>query len=503
MKNIFTFLFIGLCFFGCKKEWLELEQPGNQEKPYFVDAASAYEAMVAAYDVTAWRNNLVALWAVGSVMSDDAIKGGESDGDQQGMYELMTFTATSFTDVPNWIYGDMYRLIARANFAIEAMEEIDMDQNLKDRYTAECRFLRGYAYLRLAKNFGGMMIYTSGNDISAGKSRATIEETYAQVEADLIAASAILPAIIPLSERGRATKGAADGLLAQAYLFQGKWAEAKTACETVMNSGLYALVPNYSDVFTSQQQWGSEVVWAINAVEDQNGNWGEHEGSWLSIWFGDRDMGWGYGFNNPTQDFVDAFEAGDQRLEASVVFNGESIPGTFGGAPHDFVGGGWNPQTGFMCQKYLIPDAERPITVDCNGNLDYIYLRYSDVILMHAEASMESGDNGSAESSLNLVRQRAGLPNYDPSSSVISDYKETSLLNLSPLKASIYHERRVELGLENTRFYDLVRWGVAADVLHDFNAYGKGNYQDCKGLLPIPDNDVTVSDGLIQQNPCY
>ena len=81
MKKI-TLFFIGLSFFSCKKEWLELEQPGNQEKPYFVDAASAYEAMVAAYDVIAWRQNLVALWAVGSVMSDDAIKGGESDGDQ-------------------------------------------------------------------------------------------------------------------------------------------------------------------------------------------------------------------------------------------------------------------------------------------------------------------------------------------------------------------------------------------------------------------------------------
>ena len=78
------------------------------------------------------------------------------------------------------------------------------------------------------------------------------------------------------------------------------------------------------------------------------------------------------------------------------------------------------------------------------------------------------------------------------------------MLGLDPLKASIYHERRVELGLENTRFYDLVRWGVAEAVLHDFNAYGKGNYvEGCSGVLPIPDNDVTVSDGLIEQNNCY
>ena len=71
-------------------------------------------------------------------------------------------------------------------------------------------------------------------------------------------------------------------------------------------------------------------------VEDPDGNWGEHEGSWLSIWFGDRDMGWGYGFRCPTTDFINAFEPGDSRLDASVVFDGESIPGIFGGAPHDF-----------------------------------------------------------------------------------------------------------------------------------------------------------------------
>ena len=161
-----------------------------------------------------------------------------------------------------------------------------------------------------------------------------------------------------------------------------------------------------------------------------------------------------------------------------------------------------------MGQKYLIPDSERPVTADCNGNLDYIFLRYADVLLMHAEASMELGDDASAISSLNLVRNRAGLGDYDANAAVISTYKETSLLGHGPLKASIYHERRVELGLESDRFYDLVRWGDAATVFQNFDdngqTYGKNNFvTGCSELLPIPAGDISASNGAIEQNPCY
>ena len=175
-------------------------------------------------------------------MSDDAVKGGESPGDQQGMYDCMNFNATPNTDVPSWIWGDLYRMIARASFAVDIMIEQDasgeykipMDLDLRNRFIAECRFLRGYSYFRLVRNFGWVMLYTSaaedgtthGSDLS--NVRATPEEVYAQVEADLIFASQHLPATVPLAEQGRATKGAADGLLAKAYLYQEKWGQAKT-----------------------------------------------------------------------------------------------------------------------------------------------------------------------------------------------------------------------------------------------------------------------------------
>ena len=355
------YIFLTLILFvnSCSKDWLELKQPGNNEDVYFVDASTAFEAVVAAYDVQAWRENINALWAVGSVMSDDAVKGGESPGDQQGMFDCQNFSATPNTDVPFWIWRDLYKMVANASFAVDIMVEKDenneyilnMDNALRNRYIAECRFLRAYSYFRLVRNFGGVMLYTSreddgtshGEDTKSSLPRASVSEVYNQIEADLEYATAYLPAsvVTPLdqSQLGRATKGAADGLLAKVYLYQRKFSQAKSQCEVVMSSGRYGLEPNYGDIFTSQKQWGQEVIWALHMTEDLDGNWWEHEGSWISIFFGDRDMGWGYGFNNPTQDFVDAFEVGDERKDASIVFDGESIPGTFSGVPHDFNGG--------------------------------------------------------------------------------------------------------------------------------------------------------------------
>jgi hypothetical protein len=520
----YLFLLVILIASGCSKEWLDLKQPGNNDSVYFIDASTAFEAVVAAYDVQAWRDNVVALWAVGSVMSDDAIKGGESDGDQQGIFDCMNFSATPNTDVPYWIWRDLYKMVANSSFAIDIMVEKDqndnyvltMDESVRNRYIAECKFLRAYSYFRLVRNFGDVMLYTSreddgtshGEDTKSSQPRANILDVYAQMEIDLLFASTNLPPTVQSSELGRATKGAANGLLAKVYLYQENWVEARAQCEIVMDSELYGLEANYGDIFKSNNQWGKEVVWALHMIEDLDGGWWDHEGSWQSIFFGDRDMGWGYGFNNPTQDFVDAFENGDERMEASIVFDGEVIPNTFSEVPHDFSGGSWNPQTGYMCQKYLIPDNERPVTVDCNSNLDYIFMRYSDIILMHAESCMEMGDNSNAILSLNLVRQRAGLNNYDENSAVISTYKEATLLGHEPLRASIYHERRVEFGLEHDRFHDLVRWGDASTVFQNFNDngndYGKNNFSVGKSeLLPIPADDVNNSGGLITQNNGY
>ena len=131
------------------------------------------------------------------------------------------------------------------------------------------------------------MLYTSaeddgtthGSDLS--NPRATVEEVYEQVERDLTFASQYLPSTVPLAEQGRATKGAADGLLAKTYLYQQKWSQAKAKCEAVMNSSVgYGLEPNYSDIFSSSKQWGQEVVYSLQMVEDPDGNWGENEGSW-------------------------------------------------------------------------------------------------------------------------------------------------------------------------------------------------------------------------------
>ena len=117
------------------------------------------------------------------------------------------------------------------------------------------------------------------------------------------------------------------------------------------------------------------------------------------------------------------------------------------------------------------------------------------------------GDEAAAKSSLGLIRQRAGLSAY-PDAATISSYKESSLLGHPELRAVVYHERRVELGLEHDRFYDLVRWGDASTVFQNFDhlglTFGKTNFvQGCSELLPIPYYDIQSSNNLITQNPCY
>ena len=168
---------------------------------------------------------------------------------------MMNFNATPQTDIPHWIWDDMYRLIARSNFAIDILIEedvdgnkvIEMDEGNRNRFIAECRFLRAYAYFRLVRNFGGVMLYTSaeddgtnhGEDISANKPRSTASEVYDQIVADLTYAEANLPATVALAEQGKPQVVQLKDSC-KTYLYQENWAAAKSKSEEVINSGITA-----------------------------------------------------------------------------------------------------------------------------------------------------------------------------------------------------------------------------------------------------------------------
>jgi hypothetical protein len=276
----------------------------------------------------------------------------------------------------------------------------------------------------------------------------------------------------------------------KAYAFQNKWAEALPVAEAVVNSGEYQLVADYSSIFTVAGENNSESIFEIQYMTASNGNWGDYrEGTLTNVFQRARGEFGGYGFNLPTQNFVDEFEPGDPRLSATIFKEGDVMGdrGVFTPAKTGF-------DHKYYSKKYFSNKSETAITGDpnVNGGSNDRVIRYSDILLLHAEAAYMTGNEAKARASLNTVRARARngnngiLPNVTASGDA--------------LLAAIWHERRVELGLEGHRFFDLVRQKRAGKVMR---ALGY-NFVDGKHeLFPVPLSQIQATNGTITQNSGY
>jgi hypothetical protein len=291
-----------------------------------------------------------------------------------------------------------------------------------------------------------------------------------------------------LQDLGRITTGAAQALLVKTYLWRQKWTEAKAVADAIISSNEYQLMASYADIFPLYGENNSESVFEIQYMNASGGNWGKNaanEGSFTNVFQRARGQFAGYGFNIPTQDFVDEFfQEGfeDPRLKSTVFRVGEAM-GDRGIFTIDATGG--IPFL-FYNKKYFNNLSEDAPFGDPNpngGSNDRV-IRYADVLLMQAEASFRSGDETSARNSLNQVRSRVGIP-------------EVTATGHALLEA-IYRERRLELGLEAHRFFDLVRTGRAAEVLG-----GLGFVAGIHELFPIPQSQIQATNGAVTQNPGY
>jgi hypothetical protein len=292
------------------------------------------------------------------------------------------------------------------------------------------------------------------------------------------------------ADLGRVTKGAANGLLLKSYVYQSKWSEALPVAQTIINSGEYFLDADYSNIFTLAGEHGSGSVFEISFMPNSNGDWGNYrEGTFVNVYQRARGEFGGWGFNIPTHDFVNEFEPNDPRLDATVFQVGDTM-GDRGVFTKDATGHTHD----FYAKKYFSNKSEEPTTGDpnVNGHSNERVIRYSDILLMHAEAAFNAGDEATALTSLNMVRARARGGN----SSVLPDVTATG----NDLLLAIWHERRVELGLEGHRFFDLVRQGRAGVVMR---AHGKEFVDGTHELFPIPLSQIQATNGAIVQNPGY
>lgn len=370
------------------------------------------------------------------------------------------------------MYQSMYEVIFRANNVLEFIDVADEDN--KSSYTAEAKFLRAFAYFKLVRLYGDVPMVTSvvgATETDLLFTRVSTAKVYSQIVSDLQDAVSSLDN----THKSRASKAAAQGLLAKVYLTQPSpdYPAAQQLCEAIVTGAEFSLEEDFNDVFYNELN--DEILFAIqyelgNTLESQ---------SFSSEFTATVRQGREDGHNMVNDNLVTVFNTlGGNRTETSF----------------------WNTGTWVEVAKFLPEGSDITVSPPTYGSSprdagnDAIILRYADVLLMHAEAILAGGtstNDGSAIDSYMAVRVRAG---FDATAD-----RPTSLS-----KDALLDERRVELAFENQRFYDLHRFGVADAILSAHAAdMGYSSYDIRQLLLPIPAREINLSGGLLSQNPGY
>ncbi|MEY4791248.1 MAG: hypothetical protein RIT34_55 [Bacteroidota bacterium] len=484
-KLIFTLATIAtLAVLPSCEKFLSVDPPYAQDAENFFQTPEDYErALVGAYDLL--QSSFLTLW-IGEIASDNAIAGGESVNDSKGLHDIDNMTHggvnVELRNVLRWNYTG----ITRANYILEHKDNIDFPR--KAHILAEAKFLRAYYYFELVKYFGDVPLIIDkriGIEEARTIPRSPKAEVYAQIEADLVAAAAVLTPVA--AQKGRATRGAAKALLGKVYLYQNKFTEAAAIFDEIIDSGQYSLYPDYSQLFSVAAENNSETIFDVEYTGLEGGSYGCLiclEGNAAVGFQGIRQYtgpvyGDGNSYNLPTPELYAAFSPIDPRRAATVLDIEAFIAAQTNPASITYaIGAGGH--TGYYNNKYIKKQGEIGLPDnDLTSPVNYRVLRYADVLLMAAEAHYQLGNPSRATALVNQIRQRAGIPG----ASVNSIEK-------------VYNERRLELSGEGLRFFDLVRTGQAAQYIPGF-VVGKHE------VFPIPQVEIDLAGGTWSQNPGY
>jgi hypothetical protein len=480
---------------GCKK-FLTTEVVGNYpETQFYKTQQQAILAINAAYQplnfTSASQNRL---WVFGDVASDDAVKGG-IPGDQGDIGLIDEFNISPINGNLGYEWGTLYEGVSRSNIVLAKIPQINMDKTLQARILAEAKFLRAWYYFMLINIFGDIPLVLepkNADQLQIPQSpAATIYTTV--IEPDLRDAMTHLPANYSGADVGRVTSGAAMALLTKSYLFQGKWDSAQRSAEQIITGNQYSLMPLYKQNFSANFKNNKESVFEVQMLSAQDPSTGNS----LNQWFAPAVDG-GYFFDAPTQSFVDEFEktpAGiyDPRLDYTV---GRDSMAWYNG---EIFSKSWSP-TGYLTRKHQQPFSEIPIRIKGDASIDYPAIRYADVLLWYAEALNELGRSADALTPLNKIRKRAresylyddSLPGFGIVPAGL--LPDVTFTGQAEVRKAIQHERRVELGFEFHRYFDVIRWGEAYATQAMSNSPGF-NYTKHKHF-PIPQSERDTDKAL-------
>ncbi len=421
-----------------------------------------------------------------------------------------------------WTRG--YAIIFRANYLLQALEEVELSEDLKSMYAAEARFLRGVAYATLVESYGGVPIILGSITTEEARTipRSTAEETWNQAMSDYDYAIANLDVDAP--QVGRATKGAAMAMKMRAYLYQNKFNEVLTMANQIIELNKYSLFPSYEGLFQLAHENSNEVIFDIQYIRGENS-----QGTRLDQFTGTGTGSWTRGTRYvPTEDLVNAYEkidgspgkyfeseidldnpydGWDPRLKFTVVVPGSYYLG-YRFPNYLYPGGAYNHPGNrikhLSTRKYRV-DNEADMPPTDQSDLNNIIIRYADVLLSKAEALIETGGNvDEAIALMNRVRTER------------DDVKITPLpmgLSREEAREKLRHERRIEFALEGLYWMDIKRWqkmdGYADRIypveVRDHNGsiietkFPDG-YKEYFNLLPIPNSELSLNENL-EQNP--
>ena len=492
MKKYIPILLITVLLASCGKEFLNKQPHEFTDAVFWKTGAQAEAALAGVYTPLQDEEALGGEeWCSMEAFSDN----GYENDNYSDFIAMSEFRANQNTegDLSLNSYRSYYKTIKRATDVLTNVPNITMDAAQQKRILGEANFLLSFAYYQMAIRYGGVPIYNS-NDPAASLVRATAAKTWETIETGLKTATTQLAWE---HQEGRPGLGAAWGMLAKVYAHESKWSDAKTAAETVISSGKHSLYANYGRLFTIESENESEILFGLGA------RLGEYPITPVlmlpnNVWGGTHDepMGEGWRLVSATLHFYNSYQTGDLRKAATVAKRGvDKI--TYHGSTDILQAP--NNQSPIVCIKYNTP-YEAEYTGWAAG-LNVPALRYADILLIHAEAIMNSNGGGPANRtvgvaaaavSFNKVRQRAGLPAI-----------------ASPNFNDLMYERRMELAFEGgDRHFDLVRWGLATEVYNALAAEGtykpKRTYINATHrLLPYPQREIDNSNGTITQNPGY
>lgn len=385
-----------------------------------------------------------------------------------------------------------YMGVGRTNYFMANIDKVNMGEDLKKRLKGEAQFLRALFYSNLVNYFGGVPLITEAPDFATqGKlPRNPRAEVVTQILSDLDNSATVLPASYTSSSIGRATKGAALALKTRILLYESRWAEAALAAKKVMDLKQYSLFSDYRNLFLPAYENNAEVIFDVQFKIPE------------------FPIGWDNLIENqvniaPTPDLVNSYlmkdglpasqsplyvpskpyDNRDPRLHKTIIVPGYQFRGIIIPETRYY-------NTGFGCKKYT-SYLDNVVVKDIpQSELNFIILRYADVLLMYAEAQNEAaGPDESVYAALNQVRTRAAMPSVDAG------------LTKEQLRQVIRHERRIEMAMEGLYYHDIRRWRTAEAVMNT-NVYNiKGEVVQTRKFNAARDYLWPIHEILIQQNP--